>query len=367
MVSDYAVFGYLSDIFVIPECRGQAIGRRLVRAMLEHPDVAGLKVVLLRTRDAHGVHRPFGFKELPDASTKLATRLKVCLSDPGAVRLTSVLAGLGVPSSRQNMPVGGIVMRKALCAALGCVSFVGLAAGFAAAQQPAAVRPVDAARDKPDFTGVWTNYTAPGQAGGGGRGAGAGAALPFTEEARKKIAAYRALVTPTSETPGGYCLGTGMPGSMLGSGGYPMEIHQRPEQIMIVYEAHSEIRRIYLGDRIPLEENRLPGRNGTSTARWEGDTLVVETTHLREQVDQQRAHSDQARIVERYRLEQGAKGEKVLFAELTMTDPVFYTEPLKAEKRWALVPNGHLLPYECNEEVWIKRLEELERKAATGK
>ena len=143
--------------------------------MLEHPDVAELKVVLLCTRDAHGVYRPFGFKELPDRSTikvrlltKLTTRLKVCLSDPGAVRLTSVLAGLGVPSSRQNMPVGGIVMRKALCAALGCVSFVGVAAGFAAAQQPAAVRPVDVARDKPDFTGVWTNYTAPGQAGGGG-------------------------------------------------------------------------------------------------------------------------------------------------------------------------------------------------------
>ena len=66
VVTDYAVFGYLSDIFVIPEFRGQGIGRRLVRAMLEHPDVAGLKVVLLRTRDAHGVYRPFGFKELPD-------------------------------------------------------------------------------------------------------------------------------------------------------------------------------------------------------------------------------------------------------------------------------------------------------------
>ena len=255
-------------------------------------------------------------------------------------------------------------MRKALYAALGCVSFVGLTA-VAAAQRPAE-RPVDAARNTPDFTGVWTTYAAPGQGGrGGGRGAGPG--LPFTEEARKKIAAYRALVSPNSETPGGYCLGTGMPGSMLGSGGYPMEIHQRPEQIMIVYEAHSEIRRVYLGDRIVRDDDRIPGRNGTSSGRWEGDTLVVETTHLREQVDQQYAHSDQARIVERYRLEQGAKGEKVLFAEMTMTDPVFYTEPVKAEKRWAVVPNGHLLPYECNEEAWIKRLEELERKAATGK
>ena len=254
-------------------------------------------------------------------------------------------------------------MRKALCAALGCVIFVGLTA-VAAAQNPAG-RPADVARNTPDFTGVWTSYTEPGQGRGGGRGAGPG--LPFTEEARKKIAAYRALVSPSSETPGGYCLGTGMPGSMLGSGGYPMEIHQRPEQIMIVYEAHSEIRRVYLGDRIVRDEDRIPSRNGTSSGRWEGDTLVVETTLLKEQVDQQYAHSDQARIVERYRLAQGAKGEKVLFAEMTITDPAFYTEPVKAEKRWAFVPNGHLLPYECNEEAWIKRLEELERKSATGK
>jgi hypothetical protein len=250
-------------------------------------------------------------------------------------------------------------MVKALCAVLGCVAGVGLFAGGAAAQKPAA--------ERPDFTGVWTTYTEPGQGRGGrGGGRGAGAGLPFTDEAKKKIAAYRALVTPTSETPGGYCLGTGMPGSMLGSGGYPMEIHQRPEQIMIVYEAHSEIRRVYLGDRIVPNDDRIPGRNGTSSGRWEGDTLVVETTHLREQVDQQYAHSDQARIVERYRLAPGAKGEKVLVAEMTLTDPVFYTEPVKAEKRWAAVPNGHLLPYECNEETWIKRLEELERKA-TGK
>ena len=81
---------------------------------------------------------------------------------------------------------------------------------------------------------------------------------------------------------------------MLGSGGYPMEIHQRPEQIIIVYEAHNEVRRVYLGDRIVPEADRLPGRNGHSSGRWEGNTLVVETTHLVEQVDQRYAHSDKA-------------------------------------------------------------------------
>ncbi len=221
-----------------------------------------------------------------------------------------------------------------------------------------------ATAERPDFTGVWTTYTEPGQTRAA-RGAG-GPQLPLSDEAKKKVGAYRALVTPLGETPGGYCLGTGMPGAMLGSGGYPMEIHQRPEQIIIVYEAHSEIRRVYLGNRIVADADRIPGRNGHSSGRWEGDTLVVDTTHLVEQVDQQYPHSDQARIVERYRLVTEPGGRKVVVAQMTMTDPAFYTQPVTIEKKWAQVPNGHLLPYECAEEAWRKRLEELEQKA-TGK
>ena len=220
------------------------------------------------------------------------------------------------------------------------------------------------AAQHPDFTGVWTTYSEPGQAPGG---RGAGPALPLTDQAKQKLARYRSLVEPTGDTPGGFCLGTGMPGSMLGSGGYPMEIHQRPEQIIIVYEAHNEIRRVYLGDRIVPEGDRLPGRNGHSSGRWDGNILVVETTHLVEQVDQRYAHSDRARIVERYHLEQGAKGESVLVAEMTMTDPAFYAAPVTAVKKWARVPNGHLLPYECAEEGWIKHLEQLEKKAGVAK
>lgn len=230
---------------------------------------------------------------------------------------------------------------------------------------------MDARADQqPDFTGVWTNYVEPAQgrggaggAAGGGGGRGAQPDLPMTAEARQKVQAYQALIKGTGDTPGGFCLGTGMPGSMLGSGGYPMEIIQRSNQITIVYEAHNEVRRVYLGDRIVREADRLPGRNGHSTARWEGDTLIVETANLVEQVDQRYAHSDKARIVERYRLAKGAKGERVLVAEMTMTDPIFYTQPVKAEKKWAEVPNGHLLPYECAEEAWNIHLEQLADKA----
>ncbi len=131
---------------------------------------------------------------------------------------------------------------------------------------------------------------------------------------------------------------------MLGSGGYPMEIIQRPEQITIVYEAHSEIRRVYLGARNAAEADRVPGRNGYSSGRWEGDTLVVETDNLVDQLDQRTPHSDEATIVERYKLEpaRDAQGRRVLTAEMTMTDPKFYTKPLTIRKSWAEVPNGRV-------------------------
>jgi hypothetical protein len=237
--------------------------------------------------------------------------------------------------------------------------------------------------EHPDFTGVWATgptappgapgaapaagaprgAPAPGAAPAGGRGAAA-ASLPYTPYAKARIEAFQKLTAGTDEAPGLYCVGAGMPGSMQGAGGYPMEIFQRPEQIIIVYELHSEIRRIYFGDRNAPEADRVASRSGYSSGRWEGDTLVVETNNLVDQVDARTAHSDEATIVERYRLEgKDAQGRRILFAEMTMTDPKFYTQPVVTTKRWTEVPNGRLLPYECTAEVWYERVEELAKKA----
>jgi hypothetical protein len=111
--------------------------------------------------------------------------------------------------------------------------------------------------------------------------------------------------------------------------------------------------------------DRLPERNGYSIGRWENNTLVVETTQLTEIVSHRFAHSDQAKIVERYTLSEEA-GRKVLTAEMTLTDPLFYTKPVSETKRWSIVPNGFLMTYECNEPAWHEHLEKL-RKAQTTK
>lgn len=220
------------------------------------------------------------------------------------------------------------------------------------------------AQNHRDFTGVWTDYVDPGQpARGGGAGPGTAVDLPLTADARQKVESYRKLVAPTGETPGGYCLGPGMPGLLFGAATYPMEIIHKPEQITIIHELHNDVRRIYLGSRNISEADRLPGRNGYSSARWEGDTLVVETTKLVEQVDQRYPHSDRARVIERYQLTTSPRGERVLVIDMTMTDPLFYTRPVTGQKKWVEVPNGHLLPYDCAEEGWRKRLEQLEQRA----
>jgi hypothetical protein len=227
----------------------------------------------------------------------------------------------------------------------------GCAAAASAAEQP------------PDLTGIWAQYSGP--APGGAALGGRRAALPLTALGLQKMAEYHSVVA-ANDTPGAHCLGSGMPESMMFSGIYPMEIIQRPEQITIIYEAHSEIRRLYFGKHVLAPDDRVPARNGYSSAHWEGAALVVETSSLKEQEDQMYPHSDQARILERYHLQQSPQGGRVLIADWTMTDPLFYTQPVHAQKRWSLDPHGVLLPYECDEEGWLDHLQQLRQRTAAA-
>lgn len=65
VLTDYAIIGYIADVFVVPGCRGQGVGKALVRAMVEHPVVADLQVLLLRSADARSFYAQFGFTEVP--------------------------------------------------------------------------------------------------------------------------------------------------------------------------------------------------------------------------------------------------------------------------------------------------------------
>ncbi len=61
VITDYATFAYISDLFVLPEHRERGLAHWLVSAMLAHPDCQGLRKWVLHTRDAHPLYRQHGF------------------------------------------------------------------------------------------------------------------------------------------------------------------------------------------------------------------------------------------------------------------------------------------------------------------
>lgn len=63
-VTDYATFAYIADVFVAAGHRRRGVAKQLIRAMLDHPDLQGLRRIMLATEDAHGLYTRFGFKPL---------------------------------------------------------------------------------------------------------------------------------------------------------------------------------------------------------------------------------------------------------------------------------------------------------------
>ena len=61
VVSDYATFAYLADVFVLEAHRGQGHSKALMRAVMAHPQLQGLRRFMLATADAHTLYQSFGF------------------------------------------------------------------------------------------------------------------------------------------------------------------------------------------------------------------------------------------------------------------------------------------------------------------
>lgn len=68
VITDKATFGYLADVFVVAEYRGQGVSRKLLDAIVAHPDLQGLRRFMLATKDAHGLYSQYGFVPVEDAS-----------------------------------------------------------------------------------------------------------------------------------------------------------------------------------------------------------------------------------------------------------------------------------------------------------
>ena len=212
---------------------------------------------------------------------------------------------------------------------------------------------------KPDFSGVWeTIRTGSGQVIVGkdvpplertsqfwNIGAGLEGDLPLQPWARELRA--KRVADNSKDNPDAHCLPIGI--TQLHNHPQPRKIIQTPSLIVILYEANGGVRQIFMDGR-PLPDNDpQPWWYGYSIGKWDGDTLVVETSGFRDGgwLDVNGAPlTDAARMTERFRRVNFGNLE----IEVTVDDPKAYTRPWTAATiRQRLMPDDELIEFVCAE------------------
>ena len=66
VVTDYAIFAYLCDVFIHEDYRAHGLGKWLIQTILEHPDLIEVRRWVLVTNDAHDLYKQYGFTSIED-------------------------------------------------------------------------------------------------------------------------------------------------------------------------------------------------------------------------------------------------------------------------------------------------------------
>ncbi|MEN8223112.1 MAG: GNAT family N-acetyltransferase [Acidobacteriota bacterium] len=69
VISDYSVFAYLLDVFIVEEYQHTGLGQKLIEVVMDHPSLKQVKRVVLNTKDAHTFYQKFGFKKTENSDT----------------------------------------------------------------------------------------------------------------------------------------------------------------------------------------------------------------------------------------------------------------------------------------------------------
>jgi hypothetical protein len=255
-----------------------------------------------------------------------------------------------------------------------------LLSSSALAQAPAA--PIKRMPDgKPDFSGIWqgggisaqgvtANVVPPAAAAapapaagarggaaaapaGGGRGGARGGAAPVASQASAGLpttptlqpwAVEKTRNLKNIDDPTVHCFQPGVP-RVVGMP-FPLEIVQTPNKMVILYEAFRTYR-IIPTDGKKVGGESIPGYNGDSVGRWEGDTLVVEVTNFNGKIwgpGAMRITSDKYKVTERYNL----VGDTLAY-EAIIEDPGVLTGPFVYRATLRRPAETRIMEYECLE------------------
>lgn len=206
----------------------------------------------------------------------------------------------------------------------------------------------DAPAARPDFSGVWLPNSKESGRWPDER--------PFTAAMAKLREQWAKATSPidfTRDDDHTSCLPYTLPFMVTTITQYPFEIVSTPRRIYFFTEVYGQVRRIDL-DGKPVSPETLPSRVGTSRGHWEGAQLVVETTHILPENEGSRFPSSrELRVVERLSL----RDDKQLVDEMTIHDPLVYTQPITIRMVYKPAKDVAVDEYLCNQDIWDQHLD----------
>ena len=139
-------------------------------------------------------------------------------------------------------------------------------------------------------------------------------------------------------------------------GPFPFEIDQTRDVLVFRYEYYDQVRVIFMDGRDHPPADAPHTKMGHSIGHWEGDELVVDTTHLAASTITNNGldHSDQIHMVERYKL---SPDGKTLMATQWFEDPAVLENNGARFIEWTHQPGQYVLPYECDPSFVLEYLE----------
>lgn len=182
-----------------------------------------------------------------------------------------------------------------------------------------------------DLSGVWYRTGGGGGYGGYAWSAELPAMTPWAQtrfDASRPTFGPRGVMQIESTDPVYDCYPPGLPRVYFHP--FPFEIIQLPGRVLQMFEYHHQNRRIYTDGR-GHRDDLAPLWMGDSIGRWEGDTLVIETTNFNDQTWLDRRglpHSDQLEVTERMHIRE----DGLLQIDVTVEDPVAFPEPWTGQK-----------------------------------